>query len=152
MFFLSNLISELFWSHSIYTTPYSVSSIDALSLLRELWKSCNKKECYDLKVNLGSGSNIKKVFGVFHKSLFLDMESEMDLIIYFVFMTKKGAFAVYTLQKKEVWDQLFCPTKCFKIRYIYRKRKPTYFFSFFILCYFIFSPNRPLCRHRPGHS
>ena len=30
-----------------------------------------------------------------------------------------------TLQKKEVWDQLFCPAKCFKICHIYRKRKPT---------------------------
>ena len=37
-----------------------------------------------------------------------------------------------TLQKKEVWGQLFCPTKRFKICYIYRKRKHTWFFSFFI--------------------
>ena len=34
-----------------------------------------------------------------------------------------GHYAI-TLQKKEVWDQLFCPAKCFKICHIYRKRKP----------------------------
>ena len=35
--------------------------------------------------------------------------------------------------KKEFWAQLFIPAKPFKIRHIYWKRKPTQFFSFFIL-------------------
>ena len=30
-----------------------------------------------------------------------------------------------TLQKKEVWDQLFCLAKCFKIFHIYRNENPS---------------------------
>ena len=57
-------------------------------------------------------------------------------------------------RNKEVIAQLNPLEKCFKICYILCIRKPMYFFSFFISCYFIFSPNEcpGLCRHRPGHS
>ena len=45
----------------------------------------------------------------------------------------------FTLHKKEVFGQLNPLEKCFKIWYVYGKRKPTWFFSFFISSNFHFS-------------
>ena len=44
-----------------------------------------------------------------------------------------------TLHKKEVFGQLNPLEKCFKIWYVYGKRKPTWFFSFFISSNFHFT-------------
>ena len=44
----------------------------------------------------------------------------------------------YPLQKKKVLGQLKNQEKCFKICYVYGKRKPTQFFSFFIQSNFHF--------------
>ena len=46
---------------------------------------------------------------------------------------------IYTLHKKEVFGQLNPLEKCFKICYVYGKRKPKQFFSFFIWSNFHFS-------------
>ena len=50
--------------------------------------------------------------------------SKINLPKYLVYCCKCVYLYVYTLQKKDVWDQLFCPANCFKICHIYRKRKP----------------------------
>ena len=41
-------------------------------------------------------------------------------------------YYLHTLQKKKAFGQLNPLAKCFKIRYVYGKRKPMWFFSFFI--------------------
>ena len=52
------------------------------------------------------------------------------LYLYNSALKEHAAHKCNTLQKKEVWAQLFVSAKCFKICHNYRKRKPTSFFRF----------------------
>ena len=56
-------------------------------------------------------------------------------------------------KKRVMLDEKF-QRKASKFAIFYMCKNPKLLFPFFILCYFIFSPNEcpGLCQHRPGHS
>ena len=76
------------------------------------WRELSKNAFYKIKITLNS-LQIWKIFNIWPHQLCKNL-------LEFLFGW------LNTLQKKEVWDQLFCPAKRFKICHIYRKRKPLY--------------------------
>ena len=89
------------------------------------WRELSKNAFYKIKITLNS-LQIWKIFNIWPHQLCKNL-------LEFLFGW------LNTLQKKEVWDQLFCPAKRFKICHIYRKRKPYSFFHFSFWATFSFT-------------